>query len=49
MIDMNKVFKILGVAAAFGTAFIAGKMLHRRGYAKGYDQGLRDSDEMGVF
>ena len=48
MIDMNKVLKILGVAAAFGTALIAG-MLHRRGYAKGYDQALRDSDEMGVF
>ena len=49
MIDMNKVLNILGVAAAFGTALIAGKMLHRRGYAKGYDQALRDSDEMGVF
>ena len=46
---MNKVFKILGMAAAIGTALIAGKMLHRRGYVKGYDKALRDSDEMGVF
>lgn len=46
---MNRVFKVLGVAAAIGTALIAGKMLHRRGYVKGYDQALRDSDEMGVF
>lgn len=46
---MKKFFKIFGVAAAIGTAFIAGKILYHGGYDKGYNKALRDSDEMGEY
>lgn len=46
---MRKVFKILGVAAATGTALIAGKILYYEGYDKGYNKALRDSDEIGEY
>lgn len=46
---MNKIFKILGAAAAIGTALIAGKILYHEGYDKGYNKALRDNDEIGDF
>lgn len=46
---MRKVFKIFGVAAAIGTALIAGKILYHKGYDKGYNKALRDSDEIGEY
>ncbi len=46
---MKKFFKIFGVAAAIGTALIAGKILYHGGYGKGYNKALRDSDEIGEY
>lgn len=46
---MKKFFKIFGVAAAIGTALIAGKILYHGGYDKGYNKALCDSDEIGEY
>lgn len=46
---MKKFFKIFGVAAAIGTALIAGKILYHGRYGKGYNKALRDSDEIGEY
>lgn len=44
---MNRICKIIGAVAAAGAAVIAGTIFYRQGYGKGYNNALRDSDEMG--
>ena len=44
---MNRICKIVGVVAVAGAAVIAGTIFYRKGYGKGYNKALRDSDEMG--
>ena len=41
---MNRICKIIGAVA---TAIIAGTIFYRKGYGKGYNKALRDSDEIG--
>ena len=43
---MNRIYKIIGAVAAAGVAVIAGT-IYRKGYGKGYNKALRDSDDMG--
>ena len=44
---MNRICKRIGAVAAAGAAVIAGAIFYRKGYGKGYNKALRDSDEMG--
>lgn len=44
---MNRIYKIIGAVAAAGAAIIAGTIFYRKGYGKGYNKALRDSDDMG--
>lgn len=44
---MKRICKIVGVVAAAGAAIIAGTIFYHKGYGKGYNKALRDSDEMG--
>lgn len=44
---MNRICKIIGAVAVAGAAVIAGTIFYRKGYGKGYNKALRDSDEMG--
>ena len=44
---MNRIYKIVGAVAAAGAAVIAGTIFYRKGYVKGYNKALRDSDEIG--
>ena len=44
---MNRIYKIVGVVAAAGAAIIAGTIFYRKGYGKGYNKALRDSDDTG--
>lgn len=43
---MNRICKIIGAVAVVGAAVIAGTIFYRKGYGKGYNKALRDSDEM---
>ena len=42
---MNRICKIIGAVAA--AAIIAGTIFYRKGYGKGYNKALRDSDDVG--
>lgn len=44
---MNRICKIIGAVAVVGAAVIAGTIFYRKGYGKGYNKALCDSDEMG--
>ena len=44
---MNSICKIIGAVAVVGAAVIAGTIFYRKGYGKGYNKALCDSDEMG--
>lgn len=44
---MNRICKIIDAVAAAGAAVIAGTIFYRKGYGKGYNKALRDSDKMG--
>lgn len=44
---MNRICKIIGAVAVVGAAVIAGTIFYRKGYGKGYNKALRDSDGMG--
>lgn len=46
---MNRICKIIGAVAVVGAAVIAGTIFYRKGYGKGYNKALRDSDEMGDY
>lgn len=44
---MNRICKIIGAVAVVGATVIAGTIFYRKGYGKGYNKALCDSDEMG--
>ena len=44
---MNSICKIIGAVAVAGATVIAGTIFYRKGYGKGYNKALRDSNEMG--
>lgn len=42
---MNKICKILGAIATVGATAVAGTLLYRKGYDKGFDKALRKNDD----
>lgn len=42
---MKKIFKVLGTIRVVGSTMLAGTVLYHKGYEKGYNKALRDSDD----